>query len=144
MVPSTLSHRAWFLAKTDPETYSIEQFAKERRTVWDGVRNPQALAAIRSMKKGDGVFIYHSMGAAAVVGVAEVVGGGRPDPGNPKLAVADFRFVALIDPPLTLREIKDSGEFADWSLVRQSRLSTMAAPIEFVEWVRAKRPGVKF
>ena len=112
--------------------------------MWDGVRNAQALRAIREMREGDGVFIYHSMGDSAVVGVAEVVGGGRPDPADPKLAVAEFRFVCLIEPPVTLREIKESGEFKDWSLVRQSRLSTMAAPAEFVEWMRRKRPDLKF
>jgi predicted RNA-binding protein with PUA-like domain len=96
------------------------------------------------MKKGDHVFIYHSMGTAAVVGLAEVVGDGRPDPQNPKLAVADFRFLRMIEPPVTLREIKESGEFADWALVRQSRLSTMAAPEKFVEWMRRKRPGTEF
>ena len=141
---STLSERAWFLAKTDPETYSIEQLAKERRTVWDGVRNPQALRAIRAMRKGDRVFIYHSMGDAAIVGLAEVVGDGVPDPANPKLAVAEFRFLRRIVPPVSLREIKESGEFADWALVRQSRLSTMTAPPEFVEWMRQKRPDIEF
>ena len=131
----------YFLAKTDPETYPIEQLAKDKRTVWDGVRNPQALRAIRAMKTGDRVFIYHSMGDAAIVGLAEVVGDGRPDPANPKLAVADFKFLRLIEPPVTLREIKESGQFADWALVRQSRLSTMTAPQEFVDWMRKKRPG---
>ena len=69
---STLHQRAWFLAKTDPETYSIGQFSKEKQTIWDGVKNPQALRAIREMRTGDRVFIYHSMGNAAVVGFAEV------------------------------------------------------------------------
>lgn len=96
------------------------------------------------MRKGDGVFIYHSMGDSAVVGLAEVVEDGRPDPANPKLAVADFRFMSMVDPPVTLREIKESGEFSDWALVRQSRLSTMAAPEKFVEWIKRKRPGTKF
>lgn len=141
---STLSQRAWFLAKTDPETYSIAQLEKEGRTVWDGVRNSQAVRAILTMRKGDRVFIYHSMGDSAVVGLAEVVADGRPDPGNPKLAVADFRFLSMIEPPVTLREIKESGEFADWALVRQSRLSTMAAPEKFVEWMRRKRAGTEF
>ncbi len=144
MAHSTLPPGTWFLAKTDPETYSIEQFAKDGTTVWDGVRNPQALRAIRDMKRGDRLFIYHSMGHAAVVGIAEVVGDGRPDPKDPRLAVADLRFISLIEPPMTLREIKESGEFADWALVRQSRLSTMQAPPEFVEWMRAKRPQVQF
>src|ERR1700722_11335533 len=107
---------AYFLAKTDPETYSFEQLERDGQTVWDGVRNPQALRAIRDMKTGDRVFIYHSMSAAAIVGLADVVGDGRTDPDNPKLAVADFRFFGRIDPPVTLREIKESGKFDDWSL----------------------------
>ena len=130
----------YFLAKTDPETYSVEDLARDGQTVWDGVKNPQALRAIRAMKAGDRVFIYHSMGDAAVVGLAAVAGDGRPDPKDAKLAVADFRFVGRIEPPVTLREIKESGEFGDWSLVKQSRLSTMEAPEKFVKWVRKIRP----
>ena len=106
--------------------------------------NPQALRAIREMKAGDSVFVYHSMGEAAIVGMADVVNDGRPDTKNPKLAVADFRFRCRIEPPVTLREIKESGLFADWALVRQSRLSTMTAPAEFVEWMRQKRPDIQF
>jgi predicted RNA-binding protein with PUA-like domain len=96
------------------------------------------------MKTGDRVFIYHSMGNAAIVGLAEVVGDGHPDPSNPKLAVAEFRFLRMVDPPVTLRDIKESGEFTDWALVRQSRLSTMAAPPEFVDWIKQKRPQIEF
>lgn len=144
MVALLSSRSSYFLAKTDPETYSFEQLEKDGQTVWDGIKNPQALRAIREMKSGDRVFIYHSMSDPAVVGVADVVGDGRPDPKNPKLAVADFRFRCRIHPPVGLREIKESGLFDDWSLVRQSRLSTMAAPIEFVRWMRAKRPGCRF
>jgi len=131
----------YFLAKTDPETYSLDDLERDGQTVWDGVRNAQALRAIRDMKTGDKVFIYHSMGDAAVVGMAQVVGDGRPDPKDPKLAVADFRFLGRIQPPVTLREIKECGEFGDWALVRQSRLSTMDAPEKFVKWVRKLRPG---
>src|ERR1700687_3037218 len=139
-VPGQLTY---FLAKTDPETYSVEQLERDGHTVWDGVRNPQALRAIRDMKTGDRVFIYHSMGAAAIVGVADVIGDGRADPNNPKLAVADFRFRCNIEPPVTLREIKETGQFDDWALVRQSRLSTMAAPDKFVAWIRSLRTGCK-
>lgn len=131
----------YFLAKTDPETYSLDDLERDGQTVWDGVRNAQALRAIREMKTGDKVFIYHSMGDAAVVGMARVEGDGRPDPKDPKLAVADFRFLGRIEPPVTLREIKESGEFEDWALVRQSRLSTMEAPEKFVKWVRKLRPA---
>jgi predicted RNA-binding protein with PUA-like domain len=130
----------YYLAKTDPETYSLEQFEKEKRTVWDGVRNPQALQAIRAMKKKDRVFIYHSMGEAAVMGLATVVSDPRPDPKDPKLTVVELEYVGRFDPPVTLREIKESKLFADWALVRQSRLSTMTAPAAFVEWVRKRFP----
>ena len=133
----------YFLAKTDPETYSIEQLEKEKKTVWDGVKNPQAVRAIQEMKPGDRVFIYHSGGEAAVLGLAEVVSGGRPDPKNPKSAVADFQFLGRLEPPVTLAEIKQSGLFADWALVRQGRLSTMAAPEKFVAWMRKKFPKAK-
>jgi predicted RNA-binding protein with PUA-like domain len=130
----------YFLAKTDPETYSIDNLARDRKTVWDGVRNAQALRAIREMRPGDRVFIYHSMGDACIVGLAKVASAPWPDPTDAKLTVVDFVFLTTLDPPTTLREIKDGGLFADWALVRQSRLSTMSAPAAFVEWMR-KRYG---
>jgi predicted RNA-binding protein with PUA-like domain len=143
MVDRVPASTTYFLAKTDPETYPIEQLERDGRTVWDGVKNAQALRAIREMRAGDRVFVYHSMGDAAIVGLADVVADGRPDPKDAKLAVADFRFAGRIEPPVTLREIKESGLFADWALVRQSRLSTMTAPAAFVEWMREKRPGTR-
>ena len=133
----------YFLAKTDPETYSIQNLAGEGRTVWDGVRNPQALRAIRDMSPGDRVFIYHSGGEAAIVGLAKIASAPRPDPANTKLAVIDFEFLTTLDPPTTLREIKGSELFNDWALVRQGRLSTMSAPPAFVEWIRNRYPKTK-
>lgn len=133
----------YYLAKTDPETYSIDQLEKDHRTAWDGVTNPQAVRAIREMHPGDKVFIYHSGGLSAIVGLAKVVSESRPDPKNPKSAVADFEFLGRIDPPTSLAEIKQSKLFDDWALVRQGRLSTMAAPEKFVEWMRKKYPKTK-
>jgi predicted RNA-binding protein with PUA-like domain len=133
----------YFLAKTDPETYSIDRWEKEKRTTWDGVNNPQAVRAIREMRPGDKVFIYHSGGLSAVVGLAKVVSEPRDDPKNPKSAVAEFEFLGRIDSPVTLAEIKQSKLFDDWALVRQGRLSTMAAPEKFVEWIRKKNPKAK-
>ncbi len=130
----------YFLAKTDPETYSIDQLQKDQRTVWDGVNNPQAVRAIRDMRPGDRVFIYHSGGNSAIVGLAKVASEPGEDPKNPKSAVAEFEFVSRIDPPVTLAEIKQSKLFDDWALVRQGRLSTMPAPEDFVEWMRKKNP----
>jgi predicted RNA-binding protein with PUA-like domain len=131
---------AYFLAKTEPGTYSITQFQQDQTTTWDGVRNPQAVKAIRAMKTGDRVFIYHSGGESAIVGLAEITSGGRPDPNDPKSAVAGFRFLSLLDPPTTLAHVKQSGLFADFALVRQSRLSTMEAPAAFVHWMRQRYP----
>jgi predicted RNA-binding protein with PUA-like domain len=134
---------SYFLAKTDPETYSIDQLERDQKTVWDGVTNPQAVRAIKEMRPGDRVFIYHSGGVSGVVGMAIVRSEGRPDPKNPKSAVADFEFTGRLDPPTTLAEIKQSKKFEDWALVRQGRLSTMVAPGKFVEWMRKKYPKEK-
>jgi predicted RNA-binding protein with PUA-like domain len=130
----------WFLAKSEPQAYSIGQLEKDRRTTWDGVKNPQAVKAILAMKPGDKVFIYHSGGESAIVGVATVVKEGRADPKDPKSAVADFEFASKIDPPVTLAEVKASKKFEQFALVRQSRLSTMQVPEDFVAWVQAKHP----
>ena len=134
---------AYFLAKTDPDTYSIDQLERDHKTLWDGVNNPQAVRAIKEMKPGDRVFIYHSGGVSGVVGLAAVLSAGRPDPKNPRSAVADFEFLGRLEPPTTLAEIKASKKFEDWALVRQGRLSTMAAPEKFVEWMRKRYPKAK-
>lgn len=128
----------YFLAKTDPETYSLDHLEKDHKTTWDGVSNAQALRSIQQMRPGDRVFIYHSMGNPAVVGLAKVVSDPRPDPKKPNLTVIDFEFVSRLDPPASLADIKNSKLFDDWSLVRQSRLSTMAAPETFVKWMRSR------
>ncbi len=134
---------SYFLAKTDPDTYSIDTFERDHKTVWDGVTNPQAVPAIKDMKPGDRVFIYHSGGDSGVVGLAAVRSAGRPDPKNPKSAVADFEFLERLEPLTTLAEIKASKKFDDWALVRQGRLSTMPAPENFVDWMRKRYPKSK-
>jgi predicted RNA-binding protein with PUA-like domain len=127
---------AYFLAKTDPETYSIDDLKRDGTTVWDGVRNPTAVNAIKAMKPGDTVIIYHSQDDKAVVGLAKVVSPPRPDKNDERSWVADFQYVKRAKRPITLREIKESHEFDDWALVRQGRLSTMAAPLEFWKWLQ--------
>lgn len=134
----------YFLAKTDPETYSVQELAEECETIWDGVRSPQALRAIRAMNTHDRVFIYHSMKEAAIVGLGEVVAQPVPDPKDVKLWTVRLRFLKFLEPPVSLKEIKTSGLFEDWALVRQSRLSTMEAPPEFVAWVKQRFPGKPF
>jgi predicted RNA-binding protein with PUA-like domain len=130
----------YFLAKTDPETYSIDDLERDQRTAWDGVANAQAVRAIREMRPGDRIFIYHSGGISAIVGMAAVRSEPRDDPKNPKSAVVDVEFGGRLDPATTLAEIKQSKLFDDWALVRQGRLSTMAAPEKFVTWMRKRHP----
>ena len=100
--------------------------------MWDGVTNPQAVRTIRQMQPGDCVFLYQSGGQKAVAGLAVVRSEARADPHNPKSAVIDLEFTRRLEPPTTLAEIKASKKFDDWALVRQGRLSTMAAPQKFV------------
>jgi predicted RNA-binding protein with PUA-like domain len=126
----------YFLAKTDPDTYSIDNLEKDGTTEWDGVRNPAAVSTIKSMKPGDKVIIYHSQADKAVVGLAEVVSAPRPDANDERSWVADFKFIKRAKRKVTLKEIKDSHEFDDWALVRMGRLSTMEAPVAFWEWLR--------
>lgn len=128
----------YFLAKTDPKTYSIDDLERDKHTAWDGVTNPQAVRAIRSMHTGDRVFIYHS--GLGVVGMAVVLSESRDDPKNSKSAVVDLEFAVRLEPPTPLTEIKQSKLFDDWALVRQGRLSTMAAPEKFVAWMRKRNP----
>jgi predicted RNA-binding protein with PUA-like domain len=127
---------AYFLAKTDPDTYSIEDLKRDGQTEWDGVRNPAAVNAIKSMKPGDKVIIYHSQGQSAVVGLAEVVSEPRPDAKDSKSWVADLKYLKHAKKTVTLRDVKESHEFDDFALVRQGRLSTMPAPAEFWAWLQ--------
>jgi predicted RNA-binding protein with PUA-like domain len=133
----------YFLAKTEPTTYSIDDLEHDHKTSWDGVTNPQAVKNIREMRPGDRVFIYHSGGVSAIVGLATVRSEPRDDPKNPKSAVVELEYAGRLDPPTTLAEIKQSKKFDDWALVRQGRLSTMPAPENFVEWLRKRYPHAK-
>jgi predicted RNA-binding protein with PUA-like domain len=133
----------YFLAKTEPGTYSIDDLERDQHTAWDGVTNAQAVRAIRAMRPGDLVFIYHSGGVSSVVGMAVVRSAPRDDPKNPKSAVVDLEFAGRLEAPVTLAEIKQSKKFDDWALVRQGRLSTMAAPEKFAAWMRERNPKAK-
>jgi len=132
----------YFLAKTDPETYSIDDLQHDGKTVWDGVHNYQAINVIKTWKPGDLIFIYHSLGEAAIVGLAEVIGNPHPD-ANDKRGIswcAEIQYLQTYPPQqrVTLAQVKQSGQFNDFALVRQSRLSTMECPITFVNWVLDK------
>jgi predicted RNA-binding protein with PUA-like domain len=130
---------AYFLAKTERQTYSIDDLKRDGTTEWDGVRNPAAVNAIKTMKPGDTVIIYHSQPDTAIAGLAKVVSPPRPAKNDTRSWVADFKYVKHAKRRVTLREIKESHKFDDWALVRQGRLSTMAAPIEFWRWLQKQK-----
>jgi predicted RNA-binding protein with PUA-like domain len=127
---------AYFLAKTDPDAYSLDDLKRDGKTEWDGVRNPAAVNAIKEMKPGDTVIIYHTGDERAVVGLAKVVSDPRPDKNDDRSWVADFEYVQHAKKPVTLREVKESHKFDDWALVRMGRLSTMSAPDSFWDWLQ--------
>lgn len=129
----------YYLAKTEPHDYSIDDLQSAGLDEWDGVTNPTAVKHLRQMSDGDYVFIYHS-GEKAIVGLAQVVGGGRPDPELPKSWLRDFRFVTKYPEPVaSLADIKATGRFNDWALVRMGRLSVMEVPDSFLDWLREER-----
>lgn len=135
---------SYFLAKSDPDTYSMEDMEREQITNWDGVRNYQAVNFIKTWKPGDLVFIYHSQGQNSIVGLVEVTTLPEPDLHDERKICwfTKVRFVRTYPKELqiTLKQIKQSGLFDDWFLVRQSRLSTMSVPDIFVKW--AKKQGL--
>ncbi len=125
-----------FLLKTEPSTYSFADLHREKRTAWSGVSNPAALIALRSMRKGDEAFIYHTGDEKAIVGLAKVIKNPYEDPerpgpnkdGLPKFAVVDLEAVRGVKTALTLETMKGDKRFEGFDLLRLSRLSVMVVP----------------
>ncbi len=115
----------YWLIKSEPVKYSWDQFVKEGKTFWDGVRNYAARNNLKAMKKGDQVFFYHSNEGLAIVGIAEVVKEAYQDPttDDPNWVVVDFKPVKPLPNPVTLVDIKAEKDLEDMDLVRLSRLS---------------------
>jgi predicted RNA-binding protein with PUA-like domain len=121
---------AFWLLKTEPDSYSWQDLARDRRTVWDGVTNALALKHIRTMKKGDHALIYHTGKQRSAVGVAEVISAPYADPkqDDEKLAVVDVKAKKPLARPVTLDEFKADKAFAGWDLLRIGRLSVVPVP----------------
>lgn len=133
----------YFLAKTEPHEYSIDDLAKDQIAEWDGVRNPQAITTIKSMDVGDLVLIYHSGENPSIVGLAEIAKRAFPDPNDSRSFIPTFKYIRKFEKPVTLLEIKNCGEFDDLALVRQGRLSTMLVTEKFVNWLTKKGLNLK-
>lgn len=114
--------------------YGWEQFVKEKKTSWTGVRNAQAAINLKAMKVGDRCFFYHSNEGKEIVGIAEVVKTAYPDPTDKegKAVTVDVKAVEPVKTPVTLAAIKADPRLKEFGLVRQSRLSVV--PVSDEQW----------
>jgi len=146
----------YWLMKSEPDVYSIEDLKRDKKTSWEGVRNYQARNNMQAMAQGDQVLFYHSRSTPpGVAGIAKVVKRAYPDhfafePGhkyfdaksdsdNPRWFMVDVGFVERFDDVVSLPEIKEISAFADMVLVNNSRLSVQ--PVKKAEFDRIVRMG---
>ena len=125
---------AYWLIKSEPFKYSWDQFVKDGSTFWDGVRNYAARNNLRSMKKGDLAFFYHSNEGLAIVGIAKVVKEAYQDPTTEETAwlAVDFKPYKKLKTPVSLAEIKANPALVNMALIRLGRLSVQ--PVLESEW----------
>ena len=133
-----------WLFKSEPSTYSWADLERDRRTVWDGVKNALALKHLAAVATGDEVLVYHTGDEKAAVGIAKVVRGAYPDPKQKdvRLVVVDLQPVKALARPVTLGEMRANRELAGFDLLRLPRLSVM--PVSAEQWAAimemARRP----
>jgi predicted RNA-binding protein with PUA-like domain len=122
------SNSKYWMVKQEPETYSWEDFVKDGRTDWSGVRNYQARNNLRQMNVGDRVLFYHSGKEKAVVGLAEVVKSSYPDPtsDDPQWVAVDLKPGKQLGTPVPLAAIRYDKRLGQLPLIRQSQLSVMS------------------
>jgi predicted RNA-binding protein with PUA-like domain len=128
-----------WLFKEEPTHYNFDALVKDKKTVWSGVRNPLAQKHLRSVRKGDRIFYYHTGDEKAVVGICKALADAYADPDDAsgKASVVDVAPVKKLARPVTLAEIKADPSFKDFPLVRISRLSVM--PVSDAEWTRIEK-----
>jgi len=133
-----------WLFKTEPSTYSWADLERDRRTVWDGVKNALALKHLAAVATGDEVLVYHTGDEKAAVGIAKVVRGAYPDPKqkDTRLVVVDLQPVKVLARPVALAEMRANRALAGFDLLRLPRLSVM--PVSAEQWAAimemARRP----
>ncbi len=122
----------YWLVKTEPDSYSWNDLVKDKKTVWDGIRNFQARSNLKKMEKGDTVFVYHTGDEKAIIGMATVSKAAYPDPKDPEWVVIELSAGKPLKNPVTLAQIKKDKRLTDMVLVRASRLSVQPVkPSEF-------------
>ena len=125
---------AYWLVKSEPSSYSWDQFEKDGQTIWNGVRNYAARNHLKAMKKGDEVFFYHSNEGLNIVGIAKVVKEAYQDPttDEPAWVVVDLKASKKLKRPVSLEDIKKEKRLKNMALLRISRLSVQ--PVTKEEW----------
>jgi predicted RNA-binding protein with PUA-like domain len=129
-----MSHFMNWLFKEEPTHYSYDDLARDGKTSWTGVRNPVAQKHLRTVKKGDRIFFYHTGNEKAVVGISRAAGNAYPDPADKtgKLFAVDVEPVKKLKAPVTLAAIKADKRFASFVLTKVPRLSVM--PVSQEQW----------
>jgi predicted RNA-binding protein with PUA-like domain len=132
---------AYWLMKSEPETWSWDDQVKAKTTGWDGVRNHQAANNMKAMALGDRAFFYHSGGDRQIVGIVEVVKLYHPDPSDEsgRFGMVEVKAVKPFAEPVTLAQVKAEPRLTDLTLVRNSRLSVQ--PVGKAEWDLICRMG---
>lgn len=127
---------AYWLIKSEPFKYSWEQFERDGRTFWDGVRNYAARNHLKAMKEGDLVFFYHSNEGLEIVGIAEVAREYYQDPTSTEdtWVAVDFKPLRRLKKPVALKDIKADPQLEQMALLRLGRLSVQ--PVTADEWKR--------
>jgi predicted RNA-binding protein with PUA-like domain len=124
-----------WLGKLDPEHLSIDDIAKNKTTLWKKVRHPKGMQFMGQMQKGEKLLVYHS-NEKKIVGITEIVKN-DPDPDHPRGRLVHVKFLKKFDEPLvTLEDVKKSGKFDDFRLVREPRLSVMDVSAEFLKYFK--------
>jgi predicted RNA-binding protein with PUA-like domain len=129
---------ARWLFKEEPDHYSFADLERDGAALWTGVRNPLARKHLRQIKQGERILYYHTGKEKAVVGEMKAVAAATQDPhdSDPKAVVVKVQAVRRLPRPVTLKQIKEDPNLADWELVRMSRLSVM--PVTEAQWHRVE------
>ena len=132
---------AYWLIKSEPGTFGWADLVRDRRTVWDGVRNFQARNNLRAMQRDDLALFYHSVSERSIPGVARVVADPYPDPKAPDWTVVDVEPAFALTRPVSLDEIKEQKGLKEMILLKQSRLSVQ--PVKKAEFDAIVKLGGK-
>jgi predicted RNA-binding protein with PUA-like domain len=126
----------YWILKTEPETYSIDDLAKVKKATWDGIRNFAARKNLQAMQKGDLCLIYHTGDQKAIVGTAEVVKTAYPEAKDPEWSCVDLAFKEKWKKSVTLEQIKKEKSLSGMVLLKQGRLSV--SPVSNIEYQKIK------